>query len=112
MATATDAVGHTATTTVSFTFALPALTDFQPRVTPPSLPTYLIPGEQTWAFAVRNAGTRAAPYQITPVCASIVASGSCRVDKTSVTLSAGQTDTVRLTFSAADLPREPCDVQS
>ena len=107
VATAIDAVGHATTNTLSFTFSLPALSEFQPRVTPRAAPVYLVPNQQTLAFAVRNAGTRSAQYQITPQCAAVIAAGGCQVDKPSTMLAAGQTDTVRLSFSVPTLPASP-----
>lgn len=107
VATATDVVGHVTTTTVPFTFALPPVSEFQPRVTPRAPPVYLLPNEQTWAFAVRNAGTRSAVCQLTPICDAGIVGGTCHVDHEMLALGAGQSDSVRLTFSVASLPASP-----
>ncbi|HEY9230162.1 MAG TPA: RHS repeat-associated core domain-containing protein [Gemmatimonadaceae bacterium] len=107
VATATDAVGHVKTLTRTFTLSLPAVTDFQPQVTPRAATSYLIPAEQTWAFAVRNAGTRSALYQVAPDCSQIAAQLSapgCRLDRTTLSLAAGAVDTIRLTFALTGLP--------
>jgi hypothetical protein len=106
-ATSTDVVGHVTTSSLSFTFALPAIADFQPQVTPRIASTYLIPDAQTWAFAVRNTGALSAQYQITPDCAQLagqLTAGGCQADRTTLALAPGAVDTVRVTFALTALP--------
>lgn len=106
-ATATDVAGHVTASTLSFTFGLPAIADFQPQVTPRSATMYLAPDVQTWAFAVRNTGNRSAQYQIASDCASLAAQltpSGCQVDRATLALAAGAVDTVRVTFTLTALP--------
>ncbi|MEP6492499.1 MAG: RHS repeat-associated core domain-containing protein [bacterium] len=103
-ATATDQAGHSTTSAVAFTFALPPVGDFQPRVTPRVTTALLVPNDQRIAFAVRNAGTRNALYHLTPACGAVVVAGSCAVSTPALSLAPGATDSAYVSFSIAGIP--------
>ncbi|HTE47685.1 MAG TPA: hypothetical protein VK636_20755, partial [Gemmatimonadaceae bacterium] len=103
-ATATDQAGHATTSTRGFTFALPPVADFQPRVTPRVTTTLLVPNDQRMAFAVRNAGTRAALYHLTADCGGVAIAGSCVLANPTLSIAAGATDSGYVNFSIAGIP--------
>ncbi len=107
VATASDQSGHTSTASRTITLSLPAIADFQPLVTVRNAAAYLLPGTQTWAFAVRNVGIRPAQYQITPDCAQLtgqLGAAGCQVDRSTLALAPGAVDTIRVAFTLTALP--------
>jgi len=104
VATATDVSGHTTTSSLTFTLALPPVADFQPHVTPRTSSVYLIPNTQTITWAVKNNGTRSAQYHLTPDCSALTTVGGCQLDHSDVALAAGAVDSVRMTFVMTALP--------
>ena len=93
---ATDAVGHVTTTDANITFALPALSDFRPDVTPKSASIDVFAGVTVQrTFTVRNAGVASALYQLNAYCPSI----TCQISKTSATLAPGARDSAVVTFT-------------
>ncbi len=95
-ASATDGVGHVATTSVNITFTLPALSDFKPEVTPKGLPLDVFAGVTVQrTFKVRNAGVASAAYQLAAFCPSV----TCQISKTSTSLAPGESDSAIITFT-------------
>lgn len=110
VATVTDVAGHSTTTTTTYTFALPDVSAFQPLVTPRVASANLISATQTMTFAVRNAGSHSALYQLTPNCGPAT-SGSCVVAPTSVVVAAGAVDSAQVTFIyPSPLPSSPTTI--
>ena len=101
VATATDAAGHTVTTTTSITFS-PPLTKFAPKVTPtPDWHLLQASGAVTSAdtFTVRNNGSYTASYALGTVCGTRGTLSGCAKDKGAVSLAPGASDNVVVTYT-------------
>jgi RHS repeat-associated protein len=100
-ARATDAAGHVTDVSSTFTVQLSPLADFQPDVSPAADAgaTLEIPLASTArvSFAVRNAGSRTAQYQLTAACGG---AANCQVTPATLTLGAGVLDSARVSFNS------------
>lgn len=109
VATAVDVAGHSVTSTTAITFA-PPLTNYAPTVATAN-DWHRLPAAgavtATDTFTVKNAGTDAASYTVSALCAGTSTLSGCTPSKGSLSLAPGASDIVAVTYTrsgAVDVP--------
>ncbi|HSQ29669.1 MAG TPA: hypothetical protein VLN49_07465, partial [Gemmatimonadaceae bacterium] len=109
VATAVDVAGHSVTSTTTITFA-PPLGNYAPKVATAN-DWHRLPAAgavtATDTFTVRNAGTDAASYSLSALCAGTSTLSGCTPNKGSLSLAPGASDIVAVTYTrsgAVDVP--------
>ena len=101
VATAVDVAAHSVTSTTTITFAVP-LSNFAPKVAT-ATDWHRLPGAGAVTaadtFTIKNAGTEAASYSVSALCAGTSTLSGCTPNKGSLSLAPGGSDVVVVTFT-------------